>query len=109
VTGRLHPDDIDGIIEGTAQRVVELLEQRPEAPARMVDANTLAEMLGTSAEFVRDHKRELGYVPVGSGPRPRLRFDAAKARAAYEQNIARPPTPRRATLRRRRRRGLPGR
>jgi hypothetical protein len=41
----------------------------------MVDAAALAERLGVSRDFVYEHKLELGGVALGTGPRPRLRFD----------------------------------
>jgi hypothetical protein len=51
----------------------------------LVDATTLAEQLGVSRDYIYDHARHLGAVRIGNGPRPRLRFSLAEARAAYRQ------------------------
>jgi hypothetical protein len=50
--------------------------------APLVDASALAAELGVSRDFVYEHSAELGALRLGSGPRARLRFDAAAARAA---------------------------
>lgn len=74
-------------VELIAQRVVELLR---EAPVGVVDAGAgepvlwttgrVAAELGFSAEWVRDHRAELGVVTM-PGARPRLLFEAAAVRA----------------------------
>ena len=63
-------------IEAIARRVVELLERRglvgvPE----LVDAAELARSLGIERSWVYTHAIELGAVKLGSGAKPRLRFD----------------------------------
>ena len=75
-------DDDD--IEAVAARVVELLrsEHRPRAGPELVDAATLAEMLGVDRDWVYANARRLGAVRLGDGPKARLRFDATRARAA---------------------------
>jgi hypothetical protein len=54
------------------------------APTRggLVDVHELAALLGVSRSWVYQHAAELGAVRLGSGPRPRLRFDREAARAA---------------------------
>src|SRR5271165_5008089 len=52
----------------------------PRVP--LVDAATLARELGTSRDWVYEHSDLLGALRLGSGPRPRLRFDPVAARAA---------------------------
>jgi hypothetical protein len=87
-------DDDD--IEAVAARVVEML--RREGPARaapdLVDAATLARILNVERDWVYAHARELGAVRLGDGPKARLRFDPARARAALaarEQHAQPPP------------------
>jgi hypothetical protein len=41
----------------------------------LVDAATLAQLLGVERAWVYEHAAELGAIPLGSGPRPRLRFN----------------------------------
>jgi hypothetical protein len=73
-------DDED--IEAVAARVVELLNDQPGTASRLVDATTLARALGVDRDWVYARARELGAVRLGAGPKARLRFDVARARAA---------------------------
>ena len=73
-------DDED--IEAVAARVVELLHEQPGATGRLVDAATLARTLNVDRDWVYARARELGAVRLGAGPKARLRFDIARARAA---------------------------
>jgi hypothetical protein len=84
--GLLSPRDA-ALVDAIAVRVVELLDGRQDAGASpgLVDAATLAEALGVSRSTVYEHAAELGAVEVGGGSRPRLRFDAEKARAAWNR------------------------
>jgi hypothetical protein len=43
----------------------------------LLDANEIAKRHGVSREFVYEHADELGAVRLGTGPRPRLRFNPA--------------------------------
>jgi hypothetical protein len=47
--------------------------------ATLVDAQTLAEMLGVGRAYVYEHADELGAIRLGSGTRARLRFDPERA------------------------------
>jgi hypothetical protein len=85
-------DDAD--IQAIAERVVDLLtstlerqtadqarsilhQSRPAPePSGLVDAATLAHVLGVEREWVYQHAKQLGAVRLG-GPRGRLRFDLA--------------------------------
>lgn len=71
------------LVEAIARRVVELLREEPAAavsePVLWTTGRVAAE-LGRSAEWVRDHRVELGVVTT-SGRRPRLMFEAAAVRA----------------------------
>jgi hypothetical protein len=57
--------------DAIAERVVELLRKSDEDP-RMLTPAEAGRRLGRSAEWVRYHRDELGAVPLGDGPRPRL-------------------------------------
>jgi hypothetical protein len=63
-------------IEAIASRVVELLERRGlSGDPELVDAAELARRLGIERSWVYTHAIELGAVKLGSGRKPRLRFD----------------------------------
>jgi hypothetical protein len=64
-----------------ADRLLPLLADR--AP-RLVDAATLADVLGISRDTVYARADQLGAVRLGTGPRARLRFDPDRARQALE-------------------------
>lgn len=61
---------------------------------RMLDANAVAARLGRSAQWVRENRDQLGAIPLGDGPRPRLGFPS-EAVAAFVACSAdsRPPVP----------------
>jgi hypothetical protein len=50
----------------------------------LIDAAELARLLGVQRGFIYDHAAELGAIRLGSGSRPRLRFqsDVAVVKAA---------------------------
>lgn len=62
-------------IEAISRRVVELLEAKGLRRRELVDAAELARRLGIERSWVYSHAIELGAVKLGSGPKPRLRFD----------------------------------
>jgi hypothetical protein len=70
---------------------------------RLVTAAELAVVLGVSRAFVYDNAEQLGVIRLGSGRKPRLRFDAAIALAAFPAAPALPepsrPFPRRSRRR----------
>ena len=68
-------------VEAVAQRVVELM-RAPLPRAGLVDAQALADELGTSREWVYRNAERLGAIRLGSGARGRLRFDVEAAKAA---------------------------
>jgi hypothetical protein len=49
------------------------------APEQFVTAAVLAGVLGFSRDWVYEHKRELGGIPSGLGPKPRWRFPLNEA------------------------------
>jgi hypothetical protein len=84
----LLPPDQHQLVEAIAHRVVELLDQRDRPAAALVDATTLARLLGVSRATVYEHASELGAIEVGAGDRPRLRFDVETAHAAWTRRVS---------------------
>jgi hypothetical protein len=68
---KLDPETIEAI----TRRVVELLEQRGMRKRELVDAAELARRFAIERSWVYSHAIELGAVKLGSGAKPRLRFD----------------------------------
>jgi hypothetical protein len=64
-------------VEAIARRVAELLRGNSSAN-QYVDASTIARRFGVTRAWVYQHKSELGAMPLGSGPKPRLRFDMTR-------------------------------
>jgi hypothetical protein len=69
-------------IDAFALRVAQLIRDDPGASRRLVDAATLASEFGVDRSWVYAHRERLGVVKLGTGVRPRLRFDVDVARAA---------------------------
>lgn len=88
---RLDPEAVEKI----ARRVVELLEARGLQRRELVDASELAKRFGIERSWVYSHAIELGAVKLGSGAKPRLRFDPEVAarvlRKVGEEPAADPP------------------
>jgi hypothetical protein len=79
------------------------MSARPlNAGERLLDAAALAAKLGVSRSYIYEHAEMLGAIPIGAGPRPRLRFNVAivAERLAANRN---PESPKPARPRRRRR------
>lgn len=84
---RLHRADLEALADLVAVRVVELLRVddgslAEPATGALIDAREVAGRYGVSAEWVRDNADTLGAVRLGTGARPRLRFDPEKVAAA---------------------------
>jgi hypothetical protein len=60
-----------------ADKLAERWRPPEENPSELVSAKEVAQRIGRSARWVRDHKAELGAIPDGDGPRPRWLFDLA--------------------------------
>jgi len=83
----LDHDDIELLAERLAERLRDVLA----APAvRLVDATTVARMLGVDRDWVYAHAAELGAVRLG-GPRGRVRFDVREVERAVNPASAQPP------------------
>ncbi len=75
-------------IEAIARRVVELLDRRGlSGGPELVDAAELARRLGIERSWVYTHAIELGAVKLGSGRKPRLRFDPQVAARCLRQAV----------------------
>jgi hypothetical protein len=99
---RLHPDDVEQIaaivLDRLADLVADRLAERLDVAAgrgpSLVDVKTLAQLLGVSADFVRENAAALGGFRIADGPRAPWRFDIEEARAklaargASKQSIA---------------------
>jgi hypothetical protein len=74
---------VDELAELTAQRIdydhlADAIAARLEKPsAELVPAKDIATRIGRSPRWVREHKAELGGVPMSNGPKPRIGFDPA--------------------------------
>lgn len=64
--------DYERLADAIASRL-----ERPEAHG-LVSAKEIAARIGYTPRWVREHKAELGAVPMSDGPRPRLGFDPAR-------------------------------
>ncbi len=77
---RMQPTSLDlRIAEAIAGQVVILVREELgiQPPTdEWIDAKEVARRSGFSRAWVYAHARQLGAVPTGDGPRPRLRFDA---------------------------------
>jgi len=97
-------------IEAIAQRVAELLHDPVAvAPVRLVDAQTVASVLGVDREWVYAHAQQLSAIRLG-GPHGRLRFDLHHVTKTLvnptRDQRPRPPSPAQRTRRHQSTRGL---
>lgn len=87
----------DLVADRLADRLLPVLAERDTGG--LVDAAELARILGVSRSVVYANAERFGAVRVGTGSRPRLRFDPDRARDALD--LAAEPEPERAVPRRR--------
>lgn len=89
----------DAQLDALADRIAARLAERPRSTG-LVDAQTLANHLGVSRDFVYRHRVELGGRHIGTGAKPPLRFDLESATRAFnppaEECHPAPPRSRRA-------------
>lgn len=93
---RLDPASLDDL----AHRIADLVGHRIDPPperrtgateeARMLTAAQVADRWGVDRAWVYDHADQLGARRLGSGKRPRLRFDPAEVAAYLEPDPDRP-------------------
>jgi hypothetical protein len=87
---QLHPDTVERLAARTAVLVTERLERsQPTEQQRpgMLTATEVSEWWGLHRGWVYQHAKELGAIPIGTGQRPRLRFDPEQV----ARRLARPP------------------
>jgi hypothetical protein len=91
----------DAVLDALADRLADRLAVRLGAASRdtsrtfaLLDARGLAAELGVSVDYVYRHQTELGAMPLGDGPKARLKFDLNRARQALDAR-RRGPHPRR--------------
>lgn len=93
----LDGGDLERLADLVAVRVVELLSTTDTGPAADTDQLVwtpaqVAEHVGRSVDWVREHRDELGVLPA-SGPRPRLHFSPVAVRAWASAHGERAPAP----------------
>jgi hypothetical protein len=83
----LDDEDIDAIVERTAHLVVQLLDRhRPRTrDFEFLKPKDLAKELDVSVDYVYEHAVELGAMPLGDGPKARLRFELQTAKRAMRE------------------------
>lgn len=88
---RLHPDDLAALARLVADELADrVLAQfsgavnggRALTHSRLLTAAEVGELVGLNREAVYRKADELGAVRIGTGPKPRLRFDAERVAAA---------------------------
>jgi hypothetical protein len=92
---RLDPQSLDDL----AHRVADLVHQQQGAPApkaetegRLLSAAQVAERWGVDRSWIYEHAEQLGVRRLGTGVKPRLRFDPALV-AAYLEPTDDQPAP----------------
>lgn len=83
-----HTQAHAGSLETHAYRTQAAHAHAHQGPA-LVDAGTLAGLLGVSRGFVYAHRDELAAIRLGSGPKAPLRFDIEAAKRAMRCSIGR--------------------
>jgi hypothetical protein len=51
----------------------------------LLDASELARVLGVERDWIYEHQEQLGAIRLGTGRRPRLRFELTRALEAFDQ------------------------
>lgn len=92
----LSPESVDAIADALAERL-----RGSDPPQALIDAGEAAALLSVSTDWIYRHADALGAIRIGSGPRPRLRFNAARLTAAPSEPTPQPPAPARRPRRRR--------
>lgn len=72
---RLAPETIEAIAQRVAELVADAGSEALDARPERITAEEVSRWWGISRRWVYDHANELGARRMGSGRRPRLRFD----------------------------------
>lgn len=85
---RLHDDQLAELADLVVER---LRSDAVAAPDRtgFVAAKVVADTIGMSADWVREHAEDLGGRRMGNGPKSRWRFDLAEAVSRFDAAAAR--------------------
>jgi hypothetical protein len=70
---RLDPESIEALARRLAELLASSEEQQPRK--RLISAEAVSEWWGVSRRWVYEHADRLGARRIGTGRRPRLRFD----------------------------------
>lgn len=93
VVVRLHPDTVERLATRVAAHVAQQLEHSPSIDQQRPGLLTAAEVSkwwGVHRSWVYQHAHELGAIPIGTGERPRLRFDPEQVALRLAQPRSRP-------------------
>lgn len=71
----LAPETIEAVAQRVAELVAAVHSEAPEDRPERITAEEVSRWWGISRRWVYDHAEELGARRMGSGRRPRLRFD----------------------------------
>lgn len=103
----MSPETLAKLVDAVANRVLERLDERgiSRVGGALLTTTQVAERLGVSQAWVYAHASELGVIRLGSGDRPRLRFDpetvAERLSLSADSKVGpqhvRPPRPPRRT------------
>ncbi len=79
-------------------------EEADNGSGRLLSPRELADRLGMSAQWIREHAEDLGGIRLGAGPKPRYHFDPelARERLAARSNRSEPTKPKQRRRRKRR-------
>ena len=77
---RLAPESIEALVAGLADALRDGtgVQQSDEEEPQMISAAEVSRRWGVRRRWVYNHAEQLGARRMGSGTRPRLRFDAAE-------------------------------
>lgn len=93
VVVRLHPDTVERLATRVAVRVAQQLEHSPSVDQQrpgLLTAAEVSEWWGVHRSWVYQHAHELGAIHIGTGERPRLRFDPEQVALRLAQPRSRP-------------------
>ncbi len=80
-------------VDAIARRVVELLTVGRGDSSALIDAAEVARRVGVTRSWAYDHAAQLGAVRLGTGTRPRLRFDPERVAQALAAERHTEPDP----------------
>jgi hypothetical protein len=85
---RLDPESIEAIARRLAEMLGDAAAQRPRR--ELISAEEVSRWWGVSRRWVYANAKRLGAKPIGTGSRPRLRFDPDEVAEQLGEPIPRP-------------------